>query len=210
MTRILALIFAVGMLWSGPALAAPPPPGFYRVDPVHSNIGFEVAHLVISSVEGRFNEYQASVTVGKGGLHDMKVQAEMEVDSIDTGNADRDKDLRSANFFDVLKYPKMRFQSTKVSGTEKDLSVHGNLTIRGITKPVTLRGRYLGTVKDPQGKTRIAFAVATKIKRAEFGLTWNKVVEAGPVVGDEVTIDLKIQAVQEPPKSQAPGARNTS
>lgn len=211
MKRVLFFFLALSLFASGFVFAAAPARGRYQIDPVHSRVAFTIPHLVISTVEGQFNTYKGTITIGSAGLSSLATELVIDVNSIDTENEDRDKHLRSPDFFDEIRHPKMTFTSTKVSGTEKDLSIQGNLTIRGIKKPVILRGKYLGTVKDPQGNTRIAFQASSKIKRADFGLNWNKLVEAGPVVGDEATIKLQIQAIQEKPKLEAKGsARNTS
>lgn len=167
--------------------------GHYSIDPAHSKVGFEISHLVISTVEGRFNTYTGSVDLGKN-IEDTKVEASIDAASVDTGNADRDKHLKSPDFFDVEKFPKITFISKKVSGSVDALKIQGDLTMHGVTKPITLEGKYLGAVNDPFGNTKTAFQVKAKIKRKDFGLVWSKVVEAGPVVGDEVELELRIEA----------------
>jgi polyisoprenoid-binding protein YceI len=188
-------LFALGFtLVSISAFAAPKiDPGTYSVDPAHSKVGFEVSHLVISTVEGRFNAVTGSITMGKK-LEDLKIDASIDASSVSTGNNDRDKHLKSPDFFDVTKFPKITFVSKSVSGSADHLSVKGDLTIHGVTKAVTLEGKYTGVVNDPFGNTKVAFAGRGTVSRKEFGLLWNKAVEAGPVVGDEVTLDLRIEA----------------
>lgn len=171
-------------------------PGKYNVDPMHSKVGFEIPHLVISSVEGKFKSFTGTVTLDEK-FEKSKVSAEAEISSIDTSVDDRDKHLKSPDFFDSAKYPKLTFVSSQISGSPESFKLVGDLTIKGTTKKVTFDGKYLGTVKDAYGQTKAAFNASTKISRKEFGLTWSKVVEAGPVVGDEVTIELKIQAAKE-------------
>ncbi len=174
--------------------------GKYGIDPAHSKIGFEISHLVISTVEGRFDAFSGDIEMGSK-LEDLKINASADVGSISTANADRDKHLKSPDFFDAEKFPKMTFVSKKVSGTADKLKVLGDLTIHGVTKPVTLDAKYMGVVNDPYGNTKVAFNGKGKINRKDFGLTWSKAVEAGPVVGDEVTLDIRIEAGK--PKEEA-------
>lgn len=171
-------------------------PGVYDIDPMHSSINFEIPHLVISSVEGKFKTFSGKVT-SDGQFTNSKVEAEADIASIDTSVADRDNHLKSPDFFDAAKYPKMTFKSTSISGDEKSFKLTGDLTIKSTTKKVTFTGSYKGAVKDAYGNNKIAFVAETKINRQDYGLTWSKAVEAGPVVGDEVTITLKIQAAQQ-------------
>jgi polyisoprenoid-binding protein YceI len=167
--------------------------GKYTIDPAHTKLGFEISHLVISTVDGRFNKFSGDVEMNKK-LDDTKVDASVDVASIDTGNTDRDNHLKSPDFFDAAKYPTITFKSKKITGSADKLKIAGDLTIHGVTKPVTLEGKYKGVVNDPFGFTRVAYALNTKISRKDFGLTWNKAIEAGPVVGDEVTITLNVEA----------------
>jgi len=172
-----------------------PHPGSYKIDPQHSKIGFEIPHLVISSVEGRFEKYEGKIIVGKN-FEDSKVDVSIEATSINTSVQKRDVHLRSADFFDVAKpaNAKITFVSKKISEVGDDLKITGILTIKGISKEVTLDTSYLGQVKDGYGQNKIAFKAKTKINRKDFGLTWNSVVEAGPVVGDEIELSLNVQA----------------
>ena len=176
---------------AGPAYQA----GTYNLDPMHSKVGFEVPHLVISTVEGRFTKFSGDIQLGEK-LEKSKVQVAVETDSIDTGVGKRDDHLRSPDFFESKKYPQMKFESTEIAGTPEAFKLTGNLTIKSVTKKVTFEGKYLGTVKDGYGNEKAAFNAKTKINRKDFGLTWNNAVEAGPVVGDDVTIDLKLQAAK--------------
>ncbi|MCO5142994.1 MAG: YceI family protein [Oligoflexia bacterium] len=169
--------------------------GTYSIDLAHSKIGFEIPHLVISSVEGRFDEYSGEVELAKK-FTDSKVSVEIKTKSIDTAIAKRDDHLRSGDFFDAEKFPTILFKSKKFSGTPESFKLTGNLTIKGNTKEVVLDGKYLGTVKDGYGNEKAAFQASTTINRKDFGLTWSSMVEAGPVVGDEVSITLKIQAAK--------------
>ncbi|MGZ3749421.1 MAG: YceI family protein, partial [Pseudobdellovibrionaceae bacterium] len=110
--------------------------------------------------------------------------------------------LRSPEFFDVKKYDKLTFKSKKISGTPEALTIAGELTIHGVPKPVVLDAKYTGTVKDPWGNERVAFRATSKISRKEFGLNWSKVVEAGPVVGDDINLDFKVEAIKEKPTTK--------
>lgn len=192
--KTVSVLSAVSFLIaSSSVLAAEYAPGTYTIDGAHSKVGFEIPHLVISSVEGRFGSYSGEVTLAPK-FGDSKVSVDIETKSIDTGIAKRDEHLRSGDFFDAAKHPKLTFKSKKVEGSPESFKVQGDLTIKGVTKAVTLDGKYLGTVKDGYGNQKAAFHATTKISRKDFGLTWSNVVEAGPVVGDEVTISLKIQS----------------
>jgi polyisoprenoid-binding protein YceI len=175
-------------------------PGSYKVDPGHSKVGFEIPHLVISSVEGRFNEYQGDIVLAQP-FAGSSLQAEVKVASIDTAVKDRDTHLKSADFFDAGKFPTMTLKSRRFEGTPEAFQLQGDLTIKGVTKPVTFDGKYLGTVVDGYGNQKIALEAKAKINRKDFGLTWGKMVEAGPVVGDSVTIVLKLQAAKPSQKS---------
>ncbi|HEY8271753.1 MAG TPA: YceI family protein, partial [Pseudobdellovibrionaceae bacterium] len=178
------------------------PEGNYKLDVSHSKVGFEVNHLVVSTVEGKFSDFEGMINIDPK-LEKSKVDITIKATSINTDNKDRDEHLRSPDFFDVKKYDKLTFKSKKISGTPEALKVAGDLTLHGVTKPVVLDTKYTGTVKDPWGNERVAFKAATKISRKDFGLTWSKAVEAGPVVGDEVTLDLKVEAIKEKPAAAA-------
>lgn len=169
--------------------------GSYKLDPAHSKVGFEVPHLVISTVEGRFTSFGGDLELGSS-FDKSKVTVTVDTASIDTGVAKRDDHLRSPDFFDAKKLPQMKFVSTQITGGPDAFQLTGDLTIKGVTKKVTFDGKYLGTVSDGMGNKKAAFSAKTKINRKDFGLTWNNMVEAGPVVGDEVTLDLKIQAAK--------------
>jgi polyisoprenoid-binding protein YceI len=183
------------LLLSSVALANPVKieAGKYGLDPAHSKIGFEIAHLVIATVEGRFDKVSGDIEMG-AKLEDTKINADIEIASVNTGNGDRDKHLQSPEFFDSAKFPKMSFVSKSVTGKADKLKIAGDLTMHGVTKPVTLDGKYLGVVNDPFGNTKVVFSAKGKVNRKDFGLTWNKAVEAGPVVGDEVALEIKIEA----------------
>lgn len=171
-------------------------PGKYNVDGMHSKVGFEVAHLVISSVEGAFTKYEGVIQLDKD-FKKSKVEMKIDADSINTQVGKRDDHLKSPDFFDVAKYPKLSFESTEIKGSPEKFKLIGNLTIKDKTKKVTFEAKYLGQVKDGYGQTKAAFEANTEISRKEFGLLWNDMVEAGPAVGDKVKIQLKIQSALE-------------
>ena len=187
-----ATLLTLGL--STAALAAKAiPVGTFNIDGAHSKIGFEIPHLIISTVEGKFSKYEGTFTVDKK-IEKSKVEVSIDIDSIDTGVGQRDTHLKSAEFFDAAKYPKMTFNSSKVSQKDDVLTVTGDLKIKDVTKKITMDLKYLGSVKDGYGAEKLAFKGKTKISRKEFGLKWNQAVEAGPVVGDEVEILLALEA----------------
>ena len=179
------------LLAAVPALAAD-----YAIDPVHSEVGFSVKHLVISRVKGVFDDYAGSVTIDdKGAL--TAAEAVIQAKSVNTRIGKRDDDLRSPNFFDAAKYPTLSFKSksVKLDGSGGYLMT-GDLTIHGVTKEVVLKSTVTAPVKDPCGYMRLGFAGSTTIDRKDFGLTWSKVMETGGLmVGDDVIITIEGEAV---------------
>ena len=171
----------------------------YKIDPSHSTVGFSIAHLVISDVTGRFNEFEGELTVdpalktlvtGGNGI----IQAK----SIDTGIAKRDEHLRGADFFDVETFPTLSFTSTSILVEEGKPVFVGKFTMHGVTKDIRVPVTVKGPIKDPWGKTRIAFAATTTLNRKDYGLTYNKVLEAGGLmVGEDVAIEIKVEAVRQ-------------
>ena len=169
----------------------------YQVDPVHSQVEFTVDHLVVFKVSGSFNEYQGEVVADPETRSLKSATAKIKVASIDTREPKRDNHLRSADFFDAENYPDMIFVSKKIEGQGSDIVVFGDLTIRGTTKEVMLKGSYRGENTDPWGNVRSGFSASTVINRHDFGLSWNKVLETGGfVVGDLVTINLEVQGIK--------------
>ena len=167
-------------------------PGTWNVDTSHSEVGFSARHLMVSKVRGQFKDFAAVVNVAQP-FEDSTVEATVQLASVDTNAADRDTHLKSADFFDVENNPAMIFTSTKVT----DSSLEGDLTIKGVTKPVTMQLEFDGVATDPWGNKKSAFTAEGEINRKEFGLEWNVALEAGGVlVGDKIKIVLDIQAVQ--------------
>jgi len=177
----------------------------WTVDPAHAEAGFAVKHLVISTVRGDFNKLGGTVVLDEGDVTKSTVEVTIDAASIDTRIEKRDTHLKSADFFDVAKYPNITFKSAKVEKSgEGKLKVTGNLTIKATTKPVVLEVTGpTGEIKGPDGKGRRGFSATTKINRQEFGLTWSKTVEAGPVVGDEIAIQIDGELI----KADQPAAK---
>ena len=171
----------------------------WHIDSSHSGIQFTVRHLVIAKVRGQFSRWTGSLETPRSDFSRASLDVVIDASSIDTGVADRDAHLRSADFFDVERYPEITFKSTSVTQAAADrLSVSGVLTIKGITRDVVLDVEILGQVKDPWGNERAAFSATTSIDRREFGLTWNQVLETGGVmVGDRIDIAIDIEAVRQ-------------
>jgi polyisoprenoid-binding protein YceI len=171
----------------------------WEIDSSHSSVHFSVRHLVIAKVRGLFARWSGTVQVPDGDFSKATLTLTIDASSIDTGVADRDAHLKSPDFLDVARYPEMRFVGTRVqprSGT--DIDVVGDLTLKGITREVTLRVEQHGQAKDPWGNVRAAFTARTSIDRKDFGLTWNQVLETGGVmVGDRVDIEAEIEAVKQ-------------
>lgn len=171
----------------------------WNIDPVHSVAEFRVRHMMISNVKGQFTGVSGALTLDEADVTRSSVQASIETASINTREAQRDTHLRSADFFDVENFPTLSFQSTRISRKAGgDLAVEGDLTIRGVTRKTVFDVEGpTAPAKDPWGNTRVGLSATTKIKRADFGLTWNAALEAGGIlVGDEVTITLDVQFVK--------------
>jgi polyisoprenoid-binding protein YceI len=170
----------------------------WEIDSSHSGIHFSVRHLVIAKVRGQFSRWTGAVIVPDGDFTKASVEAVVDASSIDTGVADRDAHLKSADFFDAAQFPEVIFKASRVTATGDDLRVAGELTIKGITREVTLDVEQLGQVKDPWGNDRVAFSAKTAIDRKDFGLTWNQVLETGGVaVGDRVNLEIEVEAVRQ-------------
>lgn len=171
----------------------------YKIDAAHSEISFKVKHLMISNVTGNFGKFDATVTGEKEDFTDATISFEADVDSINTGNEQRDGHLKSEDFFAADKFPKLTFVSNKVEKKgEGEYTVTGDFTVRGVTKPLTLNVEHAGTVVDPYGQTKAGFEATGKINRKDFGLNWSAVTEAGGiVVSDEVKLLLNVQLIKQ-------------
>jgi polyisoprenoid-binding protein YceI len=171
----------------------------WEIDSSHSGIHFSVRHLVIAKVRGQFSRWTGALVVPDGDFSRASVEAVIDASSIDTGVADRDNHLRSADFFDVAQFPEITFRASRVEAKKGDeLQLIGTLTIKGTTREVSLDVERLGELKDPWGNQRAAFSAKTAIDRKDFGLTWNQVLETGGVaVGDRINIEIEIEAVRQ-------------
>ncbi|HEX8768374.1 MAG TPA: YceI family protein [Jatrophihabitans sp.] len=178
---------------------APTIPGYltgtWTIDPAHSDISFSVRHMMVSKVKGRFGSFSGTIVTGETPAQ-SSVTAEIDLNSIDTNNAQRDNHIRSADFFEVEKYPTMTFTSTSVDTDGEDYLVTGDLTLKGITKSVTLKLELNGIGPDAYGGTRAGFSASTEISRKEFGVDIDMPMDGGGVViGDKISIALEIEAV---------------
>jgi polyisoprenoid-binding protein YceI len=172
--------------------------GTWVIDPVHSQVGFVVRHLMVSKVKGSFEKFDGTITIAEDPLQSA-VTATIDLDSITTANADRDQHLRSADFFEVETYPAMTYRSTAVRPRGSDYTVEGELTLHGVTRPVELVLEFNGVSPDPWGGTRAGFSAETEISRKDFGIDFNMPLDGGGVVvGDKVKIQLEIEATLQP------------
>lgn len=169
----------------------------YKIDPVHSSVGFKIRHF-FSKVAGRFSEFEGTIAVNNEDLTSSSVEATIQAASIDTNNEKRDNHLRSADFFDTEKYPTITFKSTAWKQVEKDTyDVTGDLTMHGVTKPTTLRVKFLGAGPGAKGQTS-GWEATTTIDRSAFGIAWNKAAEGGgAILGNDVEIQLYIEAIRQ-------------
>jgi len=167
------------------------------LDPTHSELGFKIKHLMISNVSGTFTDFRAEM--GGDDFESAQIHVQVNMASIGTNNLQRDEHLRTSDFFDVKKYPEMLFESTGVKKIDQEnYNVYGNLTMKGITKPVQLNVEYSGVTKDPWGGERAGFTVTGKIKRSEWGVNFNALLETGGVaLSDEVKIHGELQLVKQ-------------
>ena len=171
----------------------------WSLDPTHSELGFKIRHLMITNVSGFFKNIQAQAETDSEDFSTVKVKLTVEMDSISTNNEERDKHLRNADFFEVERFPQMIFESTRIEKEDEELFVLiGNLTLKGITKPVKLNVEYSGITRDPWGGERAGFTVDGKIKRSDWGVSFNTVLETGGVaLGDEIKVHGEIQLVKQ-------------
>ena len=177
----------------------------WGIDLVHSSVGFTVRHLVVSKVRGKFTRWSGTIRMDERDLTGAEVDIAIEPASVDTGVEQRDNHLRSADFFDVERYPTMAFKSSRVEkAKDGSLRLLGDLTLHGVTRPVTLEVEFAGSQKDPWGGLRAGFSARTSLDRKEFGLTYNQLLETGGVVvGEKVDIDIEVEAVKQVPAAAA-------
>lgn len=168
----------------------------YALDTAHTTVEFVVRHLMITKVRGRFTAFEGRVETAPDSDLPTSISASIDAASIDTREDQRDTHLRSPDFFEVEKYPKLTFESTRIDGTPDEFTIDGKLTIHGVTRDVSLAANFEGRTKDPWGGTRVGYSAQTTINRKDFGLTWNAALETGGVVvGDEIRIELNVEAI---------------
>ena len=198
--------FEAGAQAQGTKVAyAPIPAGDYKIDPAHSVIGFAIRHMEIAWVEGRFKEFEGTIRYDDKDVTKSSVEFTAKAASIDTGVAARDNHLRTADFFEVEKYPALSFKSTRVERKGQDAYVlHGDLTMKGVTKPVQLPFKLAGAIKDQRGTTRFGVEAEATLNRRDFGINFgNALPEGGFNVGNEVNITLHLEALLPAPKPAA-------
>jgi len=164
----------------------------------HSELQFKIRHLMISNVTGHFKKFEGSVETEGDDLETAKINVTIDVDSISTNNDQRDGHLKSPDFFDVAQHPQITFESTSLKKEDgENYKLHGNLTMHGVTNPVSLNVEYGGTVKDPWGNMRSGFSIEGKVNRKDFGLTWNGATEAGGLMlGEDVKVHANVEFVK--------------
>ena len=172
--------------------------GDYSIDTAHSTIGFTVRHAMVTNVKGKFVDFSGSLHLDGGDPSASSASIDVKMDSIDTGSADRDGHLKSADFFKTDEFPTMTFRSTKAEALgDEDYRITGDLTILGTTKPVTIDLEFNGAAKDPFGNERVGFEGKAEIKRSDWGLTWNTTLETGGVlVSDKIKLNFDISAIK--------------
>jgi polyisoprenoid-binding protein YceI len=171
--------------------------GEYALDAAHSRLGFSARHAMVTTVRGAFKDFEGTAVIDTANPAASRVSLTIDASSIDTGQADRDGHLRSGDFFDVETFPKLTFVSTKVERDGDEWAITGDLTIKGVTKPVTIEFEQTGSARDPFGNLRVGFEGSTAINRNDWGLTWNAALETGGVlVSERVKLDFDISAIQ--------------
>jgi len=171
----------------------------WKIDPAHSEISFKVNHLMITTVTGYFRVFEGQiVTEGDDFSTASSIQFSADVGSIDTNHEERDIHLRSEEFFDAKRFSKLTFVGTRYDALSKNATLQGNLTLKGVSRPISLDVEFAGEVKDPYGQHKAGFIISGKISRREFGLTWDAVTETGiPVVSDDVRLQANVQVIKQ-------------
>jgi len=169
----------------------------WKLDPAHTLVEFSAKHLMITTVKGRITDLEGTISADENDPENSSVEVALKAASIDTRTEQRDNHLRSADFLDVENFPAITFKSTAIEGNKHEFKLIGDLTIRGVTKPITLDVTYEGQTKDPWGGERIGFSANGKLDRRDFGLTWNVLLETGGItVGNEIKINIEVEAVK--------------
>ncbi|MGZ9734096.1 YceI family protein [Flavobacterium sp. GNP002] len=169
------------------------------IDPTHSEIGFKVKHMMFTNVSGKFSKFDATIEAEDNDFENAKIEFIGAIDSVTTGNADRDTHLLSPDFFDAAQFPEIKFSATSFTKiNEGEYELVGDLTLHGVTKSVKLAAEYGGLMKDPWGNTKMALALEGKINRKDWGLNWNSALETGGVlVSEEVRLNIELQFLQQ-------------
>ncbi|MFV8323200.1 YceI family protein [Flavobacterium sp. LB3P21] len=169
------------------------------IDPTHSEIGFKVKHMMFTNVSGKFSKFDATIEAEDNDFENAKIEFTGAIDSVTTGNADRDTHLLSPDFFDAAQFPEIKFSATSFTKiNEGEYELVGDLTLHGVTKSVKLAAEYGGLMKDPWGNTKMALALEGKINRKDWGLNWNSALETGGVlVSEEVRLNIELQFLQQ-------------
>jgi polyisoprenoid-binding protein YceI len=172
--------------------------GDYTIDPSHSSIGFVARHAMVTNVKGKFLDFTGSLHLDGGDPAQSTASIDVKMDSVDTGSADRDGHLKGSDFFKIEEFPTMTFRSTKAEALgDEDYRITGDLSILGVTKPLTIDLEFNGAAKDPFGNERVGFEGKAEIKRSEWGLTWNAALETGGVlVSDKIKLNFDISAIK--------------
>lgn len=174
--------------------------GTYVLDPSHTTIGFVTRHAMVTKVRGSFQEYTGSAVIDAGNPAASTLEVTIDAASITTRSDDRDAHLRSADFFDVATYPTITFKGTDFAVKGDVVTVTGDLTIKDVTRPVSVAFEYAGAAKDPFGNTRVGFEGRGQILRSDFGLTWNAALETGGfLVSDKITLEFEVSAIEQVP-----------
>lgn len=169
----------------------------WKIDPTHTSVEFSAKHLMISTVKGIIADVQGAIYTDEKNPQNSSVEATLKATSIDTRTDQRDQHLRSADFLNVEKYPEINFKSTRITGDKEHFKLTGDLTIRDVTREITLDVQFEGRTKDPWGGERVGFNANGKFDRRDFGLTWNQALETGGVVvGNDIKVNIEVEAVK--------------
>jgi polyisoprenoid-binding protein YceI len=193
-TLLVIAALLLGSRASAESAANPPALSEWAIDPTHAHVGFTIPHMVVSEVEGQIKQFKGKVLLDEKDLKNSQVEFTAEIASIDTENADRDKHLKGPEFFDAEKFPQLTFKSSRITKAGKGYKLEGELTVHGVKKPVVLDATVSDSVTSPWGKQVRAAKITGKLKRSDFGLTWNKTLDkGGMLVGDTVDLNIKLE-----------------
>ena len=169
----------------------------WAIDPVHSEIGFKVKHMMFTNVSGKFGTYEATIATEDDNFENAAIEFSAAIDSINTNNTNRDNHLKSGDFFDAENHPKLTFKASSFTKKGADYELIGDLTLRGVTKSVKFPVEFSGLMKDPWGNTKAGLNISGKINRKDWGLNWNSALETGGVlVSEEVKLDIELQLIK--------------